>query len=185
MNIDDYELFKDVVTYDCDILINFNITSLKTFDFNSMFIKDLIDKYPNIIFTLSYNLSNYYILREINNYVNIDYENIFYFNKNISININIDSCFINYNKILIKNNSIYKIKNYNYLNRKNEYIRKLYNICYSNIDLIQILIFYYILNIDIYRLGNCNFIIKMNYLTIYLAKKIDKLYFYNISIFII
>ena len=164
MNIDDYESFNKINKYDCDILINFNITALKTFDFTSQFIQDLIDKYPNIIYTISYNLVNYYILHEINKYVNINYENIFYFNKNITINIKLDSCFINYNKILIKNtvknNSIYKIKNYNYSTRKKEYFIKLYDICYSNIDLIQLLIFYYILNIDIYRLGNNNLIIK-------------------------
>jgi hypothetical protein len=171
INIDNYDLLKkiDICDYDsnCDILINFNISILKKFDFTFEFIKDLIYKYSNIIYTISYNLSNYYILQEISNYVKIEYENIFYFNKNININTNIDSCFVKYNKICKmnicdrSNNSIYKIKKYNYSNSNRlSYFPQLYDICYSNIDLIQLLIFYYILNIFVYKLGNNNFIIK-------------------------
>lgn len=157
INIDNYELLKNIDKYNCDILINFNIDKLNKIDFKDKYIQDLINKYSNIIYTISYNLSNYYILVYINKYIVNDYENVFYFNKNINVNFEIDSFFINYNKIFTQN----KIKKFDYcIEKKIFYIQQLYDICYSNIDVIQLLIFYYIVNIFIYNLGNNNFIIK-------------------------
>lgn len=137
-----------------NIYIDFNIIE-KTIE------NELIDKYENIIITKSYNLNNYNIIHFISK--NIIIKNKLYTNKIIYIKNFNDNIYRNFlNKINFKNNKIILLdedKSY-YVFNENNYFKKLMKYCYTISDLIEILIYFYLSNRNLYKIFNKNLIIS-------------------------
>jgi hypothetical protein len=157
-----------------DIIINFNIENISFINIVQYY---YLINLSHITITISCNLLKYQILYELNKYISVDYDNIIYLKNNTSCDSNnllfnkndedLNNCFslINYNKLLVMNNNVestskYKLLKINYFNKKMKYFEELYNIVYSKVDLIQVIIFYYILNRYLYKIVDYDFIIK-------------------------
>lgn len=156
----------------------------------------LIENYKNLIITKSYINNNFFILKNIIDQIFVDEKinnfNIFYINNdyyleeniinlpNLKIEIkniekNIEE--ISKKKTIVKTN----VKDKIYINKNNNFIIRKYNFLYnllflvSNyIEIIIIFIFFYILQKNIYNLGNDNFIVNLNTLFKITEFKFDK-----------
>jgi hypothetical protein len=167
INLQDTNYLEEVLEYlpkNINIIININLDCINFIEnkFNNILNK----KFTNLIITKSKQNENYYIIEFIVKNIlikkNINYDKVIYLNNNI---INIDdinyiSSIINKNEIIVEKNKneyiIYnKYNKYNYL-----YFCKNMNI----INIIQTLIFYYIMRKNIYDIFNNNFIIHFSLL---------------------
>ena len=169
-NINDLEKILLIIPINLNIIININIDKFNNNDISFIF-NNFVLNFKKIIFIKSKNQPKYYIIEYI--YKKIIKNKINFFEKIIYINnylitiddiLNIDLNRINNNKLLLINDNkiMYYYKDINYL-------YYLLNYAISKIDLIQIIIFYYIIKKNIYDLFNNNFIIN-----IHLFKKIMK-----------
>ena len=153
-DLDKFNSFEKNLKNDFNIIVNVNFESIKLIHFEN----EVINKYNNLILCKSRSNNNFYILEFIIKYL---LSNNIYYNKIIYIN-NFDKYFknswVSKNKILQINNK----KDNNLLNVivKINYFYFLINYAYSKFDIIQILIFYYLLKRNIYIIGNYNFISK-------------------------
>ena len=145
------------------VIIHFNLKDHNFIDNKySIYENYIINNYNNIIITKSMNKNNIDIIKFIHSILNnIDYENIFYINHYFDnlYNANID--IINDNEIIIINNELNIIMYQNLINEIFDII--LYNMInniYSIKNIIEIIIYKYILKKDIYYIFENNFIMN-------------------------
>ena len=152
-DLDKFNYFEKNLKNDFNIIINVNFESIRLINFEN----EIINKYNNLILCKSRSNNNFYILEFIIQYLlsnNIIYNKVIYIN-------NFDKYF--------ENSWVYKNQIVTLNNKKNNilkvivkinYFYYLINYSYSKVDIIQILIFYYLFKINVYQIGNYNFISK-------------------------
>ena len=137
-------------------------------------IKFLKNNFKNLIITRSYNLNNFYIIKNLldillnNKYLNNNNYNIFYINNNNLIEENLLDI-SNY-----KNKTIYYNYKKRYLNHEYNYLYDLLFLTNNYNEIIIIFIFYYILYKNIYDLFNSNFIVNLELLIKLVDNKFNK-----------
>jgi hypothetical protein len=154
-DLDKFNHYEKNLKNDFNIIINVNFESIKLIHFE----KEIINKYNNLILCKSRSNNNFYILEFIIKYLLLN--NIFY-NKIIYINNfhkYFENIWVSKNQILTLNNK--KNNNLKVIVKIN-YFYFLINYFYSRVDIIQILIFYYLIKRNIYIIGNYNFISKFS-----------------------
>jgi hypothetical protein len=144
-NLSNYEIISYIYKI---ILNNINISS----DFNKILLKEIcFDNNDNI---------NEYVEKEVNK---LTLTKIIYINKNINyledIIISFQNTIINkdFNLFYIENNKKILIKN-----KLNNLLCNLLNYYYNIIDIIYIIIFYYLINIKIFKIFDFNIIFNFN-----------------------
>ena len=167
INLDFNYNIDDIITYipkKSIIIVNINIDNG---EININLENNIINNFKNLIITKSKNLSKYYSLEFITNTIikkNITYQKIYYineyFNNFFETIINIPNNTISNSSITLFNNEkdkYYLINDYNYFYDMIKLVK-------NKIDLIQLLIFYYLIKKNIFDLGYNNFLVSLHLL---------------------
>lgn len=160
-----------------------NIILIKSKDISNYELMLYIYKYiilnnidDSILYKLNINISSFKNIKDIENEINkINLLKIIYINKNINYIEDVIINFQNMNEFDYSKKSILYIDDSEKIlieNKNNLILYQLLNYCHSLIDIIYMIIYYYIINIKIYDIFNNNIIFNYEIMEIIFNKKI-------------